>query len=156
MSSQTPLTTRKVIRARFTSAPKSTGNGYHLLAKIREADVPTIIVGGSASLELIDRAYSEHNIFACLEKQSFDRRVFIEILREIIVQKEIDKNLTERELEVLSLVAQGYGNKEIATRLFISTNTVKRHLKSIFAKLGVNTRAAASAYAMRIGLTAEV
>jgi DNA-binding NarL/FixJ family response regulator len=136
--------------------PSHNQDGYHLLARIREADIPTIIVSGSASLELIDRAYSEHNIFACLEKQSFDRKVFIETLCKIIAQKEIDKNLTQRELEVLVLVAQGYGNKEIAARLFISTNTVKRHLKSIFAKLDVNTRSAASAYAMRIGLAAEI
>jgi len=135
--------------------PAHNQDGYHLLAKISEADIPIIIVSGSASLDLIDQAYSEHNVFACLEKQSFERGIFLETLHKIIAQKEFDKNLTERELEVLALVAQGYGNKEIATRLFISTNTVKRHLKSIFAKLDVNTRAAASAYAMRIGLAVE-
>lgn len=132
--------------------PAHNQDGYRLLAKFREADIPTIIVSGSASLELLDRAYSEHNVFACLEKQSFERSTFLETLHKIIAQKAIDKNLTDRELEVLALVAQGYGNKEIATRLFISTNTVKRHLKSIFSKLDVNTRAAASAYAIRIGL----
>ena len=135
--------------------PTHNQDGYHLLAKIHEADIPTIIVSGSASLDLIDQAYSEHNVFACLEKQSFERGIFLETLHKIITQHEIDKNLTQRELEVLALIAQGYGNKEIATRLFISTNTVKRHLKSIFAKLDVSTRAAASAYAMRIGLAAE-
>jgi DNA-binding NarL/FixJ family response regulator len=139
-----------------TLKPMHNQDGYHLLTKTHEADVPTIVVSGSASLDLIDRAYSEHNIFACLEKQSFDRNTFLETLHKVIVQKEIDKNLTDRELEVLALVAQGYGNKEIATMLFISKNTVKRHLKSIFAKLNVNTRAAASAYAMRIGLAAEM
>ena len=54
--------------------------------------------------------------------------------------------LTEREIEVLTLVAQGLTNKEIASALFISVNTVKRHLKPIFEKLEVNSRAAASAY----------
>jgi len=139
-----------------TLKPMHNQDGYHLLTKISDANIPTVIVSGSASLDLIDRAYSEHNVFACLEKQSFERGIFLETLRKIIAQKDIDKKLTDRELEVLSLVAQGHGNKEIATRLFISTNTVKRHLKSIFAKLDVNTRAAASAYAMRIGLTAEI
>ena len=132
--------------------PTHNQDGYRLLENIRNADIPTIVVSGSASLDLIDRAYAEHHIFACLEKQSFERGTFLETLRQIIAQKEIDKNLTERELEVLSLVAQGFGNKEIAVKLFISTNTVKRHLKSIFSKLDVNTRAAASAYAMRLGL----
>jgi len=132
--------------------PAHNQDGYHLLAKIQEANIPTIIVSGSASLDLIDRAYSEHNVFAYLEKQSFERNSFLETLHKVIAQSAIDRNLTQRELEVLALVAQGYGNKEIATRLFISTNTVKRHLKSIFAKLEVGSRAAASAYAMRIGL----
>ena len=132
--------------------PVHNRDGYHLLAKIREADIPTIIVSGSASLDLIDQAYSEHNVFACLEKQSFERSIFLETLHKIIAQKAIHKNLTQRELDVLALVAQGFSNKEIAIKLFISTNTVKRHLKSIFSKLSVNTRAAASAYAIRIGL----
>ena len=132
--------------------PTHNQDGYRLLVTIHNADIPTIVVSGSASLDLIDRAYTEHNVFACLEKQSFERSTFLETLRQIIAQKAIDKNLTERELEVLALVAQGFGNKEIAVKLFISTNTVKRHLKSIFSKLDVNTRAAASAYAMRIGL----
>jgi DNA-binding CsgD family transcriptional regulator len=48
--------------------------------------------------------------------------------------------LTPREQEVLTLVAQGYQNKEIAERLFIATNTVQNHLRSIFAKLGVQSR----------------
>ena len=139
-----------------TLRPRHNQDGYHLLAKIREADIPAIIVSGSADLDLIDQVYAEYNVFACLEKQSFDRNIFLEIVRKIIDQKKIDKNLTNRELEVLALVVQGYGNKEIASKLFISTNTVKRHLKSIFAKLGVSTRAAASAYAVRIGLAIEV
>jgi len=136
-----------------TLKPRHNQDGYRLLAKIREADIPAVIVSGSADLDLIDQVYAEHNVFAYLEKQSFDRNTFLKTIRKVIAQKSIDKNLTNRELEVLGLVVRGYGNKEIATRLFISTNTVKRHLKSIFAKLDVNTRAAASAYAMRIGLT---
>ncbi len=56
--------------------------------------------------------------------------------------------LTEREREVLNLLVLGLTNKEIAERLVISPNTVKRHLKAVFAKLGVSTRAAAVAKAM--------
>ena len=48
--------------------------------------------------------------------------------------------ISERELEVLQLLADGRTNKEIAQALYISINTVKSHLKSIYGKLGVNNR----------------
>jgi ATP/maltotriose-dependent transcriptional regulator MalT len=57
--------------------------------------------------------------------------------------------LTERELDVLRLVAQGRSNREIAQMLFLSEHTVARHLTHIFTKLGVENRAGATAYALR-------
>jgi DNA-binding NarL/FixJ family response regulator len=59
---------------------------------------------------------------------------------------------SEREMEVLRLVAHGASNREVATRLFISEATVKTHLLHLFAKLGVNDRAAAVAAAYDQGL----
>ncbi len=55
--------------------------------------------------------------------------------------------LSAREREVLKHVAAGNTNKEIATQLVISEHTVGRHLENIFTKLGVTSRAAATAYA---------
>lgn len=55
--------------------------------------------------------------------------------------------LTERECEVVRLVAAGMSNREIASRLVISEHTVARHLQNIFMKLGISSRAAATAYA---------
>ncbi len=55
--------------------------------------------------------------------------------------------LSPRELEVLDLVARGMSNREIAGVLFLSEKTVARHVSNIFAKLGVSSRAAATAYA---------
>ena len=63
--------------------------------------------------------------------------------------------VTDRERQVLHWLARGLANKEIAAELYITTNTVKRHLKSIFEKLKVTTRAAASAWASRMGLNAD-
>jgi ATP/maltotriose-dependent transcriptional regulator MalT len=60
--------------------------------------------------------------------------------------------LSDREIEVLRLVASGRSNKDIATELFISENTVARHVSNIFAKLSVSSRAAATAYAFKHGI----
>ncbi len=63
--------------------------------------------------------------------------------------------LTEREVEVLSLVAVGLSNKEIALDLHLSPKTVSRHLSNIFAKIGVSSRAAATAFAFQHRLCLE-
>ena len=60
--------------------------------------------------------------------------------------------ISQRELEVLELVAQGASNRDAAARLFISEATVKTHLMHIYGKLGVNDRAAAVAEAFNRGL----
>jgi DNA-binding NarL/FixJ family response regulator len=60
--------------------------------------------------------------------------------------------LSQRELDVLGLIAQGASNRDAAGRLFISEATVKTHVLHIFAKLGVNDRAAAVAVGFERGL----
>ncbi len=60
--------------------------------------------------------------------------------------------LSERELEVLALVARGLTNEEIADRLILSPHTIKRHIANVLMKLGESTRAAAVARATRAGL----
>ncbi|WP_330179940.1 response regulator transcription factor [Nocardia sp. NBC_01503] len=61
-------------------------------------------------------------------------------------------DLTDRELDVLRLMAQGRNNSEIARELFIGVSTVKSHINSLFGKLGVRDRGQAIAYAHRTGL----
>ena len=60
--------------------------------------------------------------------------------------------LTPRELDVLRLVARGLGNKEIAAELDLSAHTVKYHLASVLAKLGVRSRTEAVSRGIRTGL----
>jgi DNA-binding NarL/FixJ family response regulator len=63
-----------------------------------------------------------------------------------------EANLTEREKEVLRLVAEGSTNRDIAAKLNVTENTIKYHLKNILEKLHLRNRAQAVAYAMQTGL----
>jgi two-component system, NarL family, response regulator LiaR len=65
---------------------------------------------------------------------------------------ESPETLTERETEVLQLLARGKANKQIATSLYVTEKTVKAHVSSILAKLGVQSRTQAALYAVRAGL----
>ena len=68
------------------------------------------------------------------------------------MREPVREALSQRELEVLTLVARGSTNKEAAKKLFISEATVKTHLIHVYAKLGVKDRAAAVAVAFERGL----
>ncbi|PSB21817.1 hypothetical protein C7B61_17580 [filamentous cyanobacterium CCP1] len=61
-------------------------------------------------------------------------------------------SLSNRELEVLELLVEGQSNAEIAARLYLSTNTVKAHVRGILNKFGVNHRIQAAVIAIRKGL----
>ncbi len=69
--------------------------------------------------------------------------------------RENPAGLTPRELEVLGLVAQGLHNAQIAERLFLAEKTVDHHVSAILRKLGVATRAQASAEAVRLGIAGQ-
>jgi LuxR family maltose regulon positive regulatory protein len=69
-----------------------------------------------------------------------------------VPESELVEPLSERELEVLQLIAEGLTNPEIATRLYLSLNTVKVHSRNIYGKLGVNNRTQAGARARALGI----
>ncbi len=133
-------------------------DGYRLLTNIRAAGIPAIVVSGTSNPHDIDRVYTDHDIFTYLEKQSFDRRAFQKAVEEAtavkILSPELER-LTGRERDVLDLLARGKTNKEIAETLFITTNTVKRHLKAVFSKLDIHTRSAAAAKAISLGIAVD-
>ena len=64
-------------------------------------------------------------------------------------------DLTERELEVLSLVGQGLSNREIAARLVISEKTVKTHVSNLLSKLNLEDRTRLAIYAIKKGMVSE-
>jgi DNA-binding NarL/FixJ family response regulator len=76
------------------------------------------------------------------------------LMREIRAPESPEK-LTDRETEVLRLLAEGKANKEIARELSISETTVKTHVSNILMKLDVPSRTQAALYAVRIGLVSE-
>ncbi|HEX2025715.1 MAG TPA: response regulator transcription factor [Actinomycetota bacterium] len=81
-----------------------------------------------------------------------DPELVVALADELSVAKTRDagaESLTEREIEVLQLLAFGYTNRDIAKRLYISPDTVKTHLEHIYQKLGASDRTAAVAEAFR-------
>jgi DNA-binding NarL/FixJ family response regulator len=66
-----------------------------------------------------------------------------------------EDGLTEREQEILHLIADGMNNREIAAKLVISEKTVKTHVSNILSKLHLDDRTQAAIYALRHGLTAD-
>jgi len=64
----------------------------------------------------------------------------------------LDVPLTNRELEILSFLGQGLQNKKIAVKLFISTETVKKHTKNIYRKLDTHNRQQAVVKSYRLGV----
>jgi ATP/maltotriose-dependent transcriptional regulator MalT len=109
---------------------------------------------------LLARAYRELGDVATCELELAAARATLEAIGAHPDVARVDKlrcnsapagpgGLTERELEVLRLVAEGKTNDEIASALVVSKHTVRRHLQNIFAKLGVTSRSAATAYAFR-------
>ena len=144
LSLKNPLPITKMV----LNDPENHLDGYRLLASARAAKIPTIVVSGVVDTKDIENAYNEYAIFAFFQKQVFDRYAFKNAIKEAIyspINGDELATLTDREREVLDLLGQGLTNKEIAENLVISTNTVKRHIKSIFSKLNIHTRSAAAA-----------
>ena len=85
--------------------------------------------------------------FSHLEAEAALRRRLAEVLRaaESDLEQGRYTGLTAREREIVTLVAEGKTNAQIASQLWVSPGTVKKHLENVYAKLGVGRRAAAAA-----------
>ncbi|MFC9787463.1 response regulator [Rhodococcus sp. NPDC127528] len=114
-----------------------------------DADVVRAIDAGAIGYLLKDSAPQE--IFAAIRGAVAGQSVLSPPVASRLLQqmRRPDEALTAREAELLTLLAEGLTNKELGKRLFISEATVKTHLAHIYAKLGVETRAAAVSVALR-------
>jgi LuxR family maltose regulon positive regulatory protein len=71
------------------------------------------------------------------------------------LNSELIEPLSEREIEVLQLIAQGLSNREVGDRLYLTINTVKAHTRTIYSKLGVNNRTQAVAKARALAIISD-
>jgi DNA-binding CsgD family transcriptional regulator len=125
-----------------------------------------VAFASTAAQELLDRYFGENGVHLPepvmswlvrprptgtadpLQIEKGDRMLVVERVEDALLLEERRPapRLTPREREILEFVAEGRTNAEIAERLWVSPLTVRRHLKNIYAKLGVHTRTAAAAF----------
>jgi two-component system NarL family response regulator len=115
-----------------------------------DADLSRAIKSGAKGYLLKDAPRDE--LLDCIRRVHSGETVIPPMLVSKLTASLSSESVTGRELEVLSLLAQGKSNKEIAAVLFISESTVKTHLRSIFTKLNALSRTEAIATASRQGL----
>jgi DNA-binding NarL/FixJ family response regulator len=156
-------------------------DGISCLALLRERhpDATVVVLSGVEDDEIIERALSGGA--AALVKKSISPADLPVLLRQVlqgsvkfatpriaravvtkatresqldVVRAEAcgETGLTARELEVLEMVARGLPNRAVAEELFLSDQTVKRHLRKVYRKLGVANRTEAARTAYRLGL----
>jgi ATP/maltotriose-dependent transcriptional regulator MalT len=130
-------------------------------ATFRDLDMPYEVARTRVQIALACRALGDHDTAADeldLARTAFERlgaRIDLRRTAAIAAPPPAPSRpggLTERECEVLRLVAAGQSNRAIAATLVISEHTVGRHLQNIFTKVGVSSRAAATSYAHEHGL----
>jgi DNA-binding NarL/FixJ family response regulator len=113
--------------------PKNS-NQIELLMAIREVNNGNRFLAKSISEDVLEKYLNKYKPYT-------------------INQSKIENELTERELEIIELFADGYNYKEVADKLNISTSTVETHKKNIFEKLEINSIVGLVKYAIKNGIT---
>lgn len=121
--------------------------------------VLTTYPGYAQALRAIRAGAAGYLLKSCIRRELLDairsvhggrRYISAEIAHELATHA-LDEPLTDRELTILRLLADGCGNKQVAHRLDLSIDTIKSHLKTLYAKLGVDDRTHAVTVAARRG-----
>ncbi|MEP9359601.1 response regulator transcription factor [Sphingomonas sp. KR3-1] len=121
--------------------------------------VLTTYAGDANAIRAIRAGASGYLLKNCIRSELLDairavhagRRVVCSDIAHALAQHALDEPLTEREIAILKLVAEGHPNKQVAWRLSLSVDTIKAQLKTIFEKLGVHDRTHAVTVASRRG-----
>lgn len=147
------------------------GSGLSLLAEMKrlEPELPTLLFLQHRNIPLFHAAVKTHSDGIVLETEMGSGHV-VEALKvvssggmylEPLIGQELagtrggqNPGLTARELEVMQQVVLGLNDREIGERLFISNDTVKYHLKSVYSKLGAHNRTRAAVSLVLMGLVA--
>jgi len=143
------------------------GSGYHRGASAAETPVSARLIGAADAYQAMTQrrphrqALGADEAAAVLAEQGRDGRFDPECVRAVLEAAGRSRpgtrgawptGLSDREVEVLRLVAAGSSNRGVAEALVISPRTAEHHVQHIYAKIGVSTRAAAAMFAMQHGL----
>jgi HD-GYP domain-containing protein (c-di-GMP phosphodiesterase class II) len=143
------------------------GSGYHRGCKAAEIPIPARVLAAADALQAMTQTRPHRNALTLEEAaEQIDQDARAGRLDPDAVAAVVEAaggtpqkkaalrpaGLSDREIEVLQLVAQGLSNREVAQRLSISPRTAEHHVQHIYAKIGVSSRAPAALFAMEHGL----
>jgi len=122
------------------------------ISRLLRSGVRAILSNESDPQDLISAIYAAYGGLVLLSKPTAESLAAVYGDQPLEVGDELSEEITSRETEVLSMLAEGLVNKDIAVRLGISEHTVKFHISSILDKLGASTRTEAVTLGIRRGL----
>ncbi|MEO5714200.1 MAG: response regulator transcription factor [Luteolibacter sp.] len=142
------------------------GDGVHVIRQLRERDSECKVLVLTTydneedvfrALEAGARGYllkdtTSEELVAAIHQVHAGERHMSHAIASRLADRLVRPTLTPRELDVLRLVAKGRTNKELASAMFVSEETVKSHMKALFQKLGVHDRAEAVSVSLKRGI----
>jgi HD-GYP domain-containing protein (c-di-GMP phosphodiesterase class II) len=143
------------------------GSGYHRGCKAPEISVPARVLAAADALQAMTQRRPHRDALTVdqaadqIQHEARDGRLDPDAVEAVVdaaggaLQRKAGfrpAGLSDREVEVLRLMAEGLSNREVARRLYISPRTAEHHVQHIYTKIGVSSRAAAALFAMEHGL----